>query len=125
VGCSTNDRGEEDWEDGRALFIASTSNHPYHYVWIHTYFVALVRTLVAVGFSLVGASLYCMTTSEKTRKHAEKANKAMSNTPCSSIVDRGRLIRLGDVGQPRGIRVASLRSRRGVAVDIDSCLGSK
>jgi hypothetical protein len=65
-----------------------------------------------------------MTTNEKTRKHAEDANKAMSSAPCSSIVDTGCLIRLGDVGQPCGIRVASLRSRRGVAVDTGSCLGS-
>lgn len=65
-----------------------------------------------------------MTTSEKIRKHDENKHKAMSNAPFSSIVDRERLIRLGDVGQPCGIRVASLRSRRGVAVDTNSCLGS-
>lgn len=66
-----------------------------------------------------------MTTSEKTKKQDENANRAMSDAQSSSIVDRGRLIRLGDVGQPCGISIASLESRRGVAVDTDSCLGSK
>jgi hypothetical protein len=65
-----------------------------------------------------------MTTSEKARKQEENMNRAMSKAPSSSAGNRGCLIRLGDVGQPCGIRVASLSSRRGVAVDIDSCLGS-
>jgi hypothetical protein len=65
-----------------------------------------------------------MTTSEKTRKHDENANRAMSKAPSSSARNRGCLIRLGDVGQPCGARVASLDSRRGVAVEAGSCFGS-
>jgi hypothetical protein len=65
-----------------------------------------------------------MTSIEKTRKHVENANKAMSNATFSRIEDRGYLIWLGDVGQPCGARVASLDLRRGVAVDTGSCFGS-
>jgi hypothetical protein len=63
-----------------------------------------------------------MTTNEKMMKHDENANRAISKAPTSSTVDEGCLMRLGDVGQPCGARVASLGLRRGVTIDTGSCL---
>ena len=62
-----------------------------------------------------------MTAIAKVRKHAEKPNRAMSNAQCTRIMDRGCLIRLGAVGQPCGMKVASRRPRSGVAVDTGFC----